>query len=138
MALNLFHLGVLFPLGALNNVSSNNIHELAVQYNDAVFLDVWLQATGTLLSTVFFVVLVTLTGATYRLAGWMTMIASTLILVIGHVENLFTLTAVLTAQREHIETAMLAFDFAAGNRAFGTLFYMVAVPALYLSQGSVL
>jgi hypothetical protein len=68
----------------------------------------------------------------------MTLIASTLILVIGHVENLFTLTAVVTAQREHIETAMLAFDFAAGNRAFGTLFYMVAVPALYLSLGSVL
>jgi hypothetical protein len=112
---------------------------LATQYHSAIFLDAWLQGVGALLSVVFFVALVHLSGAGSRFAGWMVMIASTSLLAAALGDVIFTVAATNAAMAGHAATAQVAFDFVAGpTEAFDYGFLFVPAPSVILSLGAVL
>src|SRR5260221_13135296 len=68
-----FGVGFAFGLAQLPpNATIAQVVRVATQYHDAWFLGAWLQATGSLLSVVFFLALVHSAGGAARLAGMLT------------------------------------------------------------------
>jgi hypothetical protein len=138
--LGLYYSTVLIPQSLVpGSLTAAQLTDLAVRYHDVIFLDAWLQAIGSLLSVVFFVGLVKLSGAENRFAGLMTIIASTVLLVVALGDVTFTVAAAQAASIGHTETAQVAFDFVAGPaEAFDYTFLVAPAPFLILSLGTVL
>ncbi|HKW41085.1 MAG TPA: hypothetical protein VJN39_07545 [Gemmatimonadales bacterium] len=70
------------------------LRDFAVRHHDAIVLGGWLQGIGSLLIVVFAIGLVHLADATSRMAGWLTLLAGALIVMVSLVEVTFYLGAV--------------------------------------------
>ncbi|HEY7340461.1 MAG TPA: hypothetical protein VH591_06250 [Ktedonobacterales bacterium] len=129
-----YYYSVPFPLPPASATPAQVV-QFALHYHDAVFLDTWIQAVGSLLTTVFFLALVFLAGATIRFAGWMTMLASALTLATALAEGTFALAAVQAGMIGHEQTAVTCLDL---TNVFVHVFLIVPAPLLLLAVGSAL
>ncbi len=135
LALGVYYSGILIPeQSGMSNFTMPKLKEFIVHYRVAIFCDAYLQAIGTLLSVIFFIGLVYLSGSGRRFAGWMVLITSSVILSIALIDVTFTVAAVNTALAGHTDTMRMAVDFITGStEAFDYTFLFVPAPLLIIS-----
>jgi hypothetical protein len=102
-------------------------------YQNTIFFDAWLLATGSLLQVVFAIALVYLAGAANRFWGMFTMLAAVAILSVSLFDAAFTIAAVEAAANGHPATSLVCFDLTNSMRHV----FLVA-PSLFLPLGAVL
>jgi hypothetical protein len=92
----------------------------------------WLQAVGPVFIVLFAFALVTLAGATHRLAGWMTMFGAMTLMTVSLIEITFYISGmfILPAMMPAISIKIVY--------AVQHLYFMVAAPALFFPLGIVL
>jgi len=87
-----FGVGFSTGLAQLSSAATQTqVVSVATQYHTLWYLGTWLQATGSLLSVVFFLALVQKSGATARLAGLLTTVGSAVLLAVVLIEGVFTI-----------------------------------------------
>lgn len=135
-------LGTYFGVGAsigLTQLSSSasqaQIISAATQYHTMWFLGTWLQATGSLLSVIFFIALAQRAGATTRLAGLLTMLGSTVLLAVVLLEGVFTMDLAQAAVDGHQLASVTSFDI---MTVFTYVYPIVPAPLIFLSLGPIL
>src|SRR5664279_6220366 len=77
------YFGIGFSVGLAQlpaSATNDQILSVATQYYNLWFLGTWLQATGSLLSVVFFIALIHEAGAATRLEGMLTVLGSAVLL----------------------------------------------------------
>jgi hypothetical protein len=105
--------------------------------HDAILVSAWLQTTGALLIALFALGTVHLAGAQARLSGWVTLLASTVVVGLSLLDSAFIIAAV-KASSSHPATAIVSYDLIVGptNDAVGRTF-LLTLP-LILPLGVVL
>jgi hypothetical protein len=96
----------------------------------------WLQATGALLSIVFFLVLLQLGNGWGRLAGAATIAGSALLLAVVVIEAAFLEAVPAAAQAG--DAATVATTFALSNGVFARIFPLAPAPLLFAGIGMLL
>ena len=93
---------------------------------------------GQRLCVLFALGVVSLAGAMTRLAGWVTLLASAVILTLSLIDAAFTISAAEAVTHGHAATASVGFDLidGPGNDAVGRVFLIA--PPLLLPLGAVL
>lgn len=117
------------------DATAAQVASVAIQYHNTWFLGAWIQATGTLLSVVFFIALIHLAGAATRLAGMLTLLGSAVLLAIVLVEGAFTIDLAQAAANGHLETALTSYDLMG---VFIHIYPFAPAPLIFLSLGAVL
>jgi hypothetical protein len=130
-ALGIYY-SVPFPLPPPNATLEQLINGLR-GYQNTIFFDSWLLATGSLLQVVFAIALVHLAGAATRFWGMFTMLASAAILSVSLFDAAFTIAAVEAAANGHPNTSLVCFDLTNSMRHV----FLVA-PSLFLPLGATL
>lgn len=102
------------------------------QYHNSIVIGAWLQAVSPFLIILFALAIVHLAGATMRLAGWMTIVAGTILVMVSLIEVTFYLSAV---NGNPATTGLMSLDLIA---AVQHLYSMVAAPTLFLTLGIVI
>src|SRR5258708_6509117 len=97
-----------------------------------MFLGAWLQATGSLLSVVFFLALVHRAGGAARLAGMLTILGSAVLLAVVLIEGVFTMDLAQAAANGHPETALTSFDI---MTVFIHIYPIAPAPIIFLALG---
>lgn len=108
---------------------------MAMQYQKMWYLGTWLQATGSLLSVIFFLALVHRAGAATRLAGMLTMLGSAVLLAVVLIEGVFTIDLAQAAVNGHQVTSLTSFDL---MTVFTHIYPIVPAPVIFLALGTVL
>lgn len=114
---------------------TDQVVDVGRSHRDLLFLGTWLQATGALLSVVFFLGLAHMAGATTRLAGMVLITGAAVLLGVVVAEGVFTLTWATAAAAGDQGSARASFDLMA---SFIRVFPIVPAPAVYLSLGAAL
>lgn len=107
--------------------------DFGVRHHDGIVLGAWLQGMGSLLIVLFTIVLVHLAGATQRVAGWITLLAASTILMVSLVEITFYLGAVRAT-----ELGDTASGLASNNLIQAVQHVFLIAPAVLLPLGFVL
>ncbi len=132
------YFGVGFSAGLAQLSSSATMAQVvsvATQHHTLWFLGTWLQATGSLLSVVFFLALVQRAGATARLAGLLTILGSAVLLAVVLIEGVFTIDLAQAAVNGHQVTSLTSFDI---MTVFTYLYPIVPAPVIFLALGTIL
>ena len=116
--------------GPPSNATSAQLIAFGNQYYTSILWGAWLQAVGPLLTVLFAFAIVSLAGATTRLAGLMTLFGGTILMMVSLVEITFYICALNTAT-----TALISLDLI---HAVQHLYFIVAAPALFLPLGVVI
>src|SRR5215467_3223408 len=95
----------------------------------------WLQSTGTLLCVVFFLSLVRLAGASARMAGMLTMVASAVLLAVVLVEGAFLIAVPVAASAGDLTAVSTTFELS--NGVFLRVFPLAPATATYAALGLV-
>lgn len=103
---------------------------------DLLYAGVWLQATGTLLSVIFFLTIVHLARATNRLSGLIAIVAAASLLTVVLVEGTF-LAAIPQAVSAR-DTATFTTAFALSNGVFIRIYPLAPASVTYLALGTVI
>jgi small basic protein len=130
-ALGIYY-SVPFPLPPPDATLDQLIRDLR-GYQNTIFFDAWLLATGSLLQVVFAIALVYLAGAANGFWGMFTMLAAVAILSVSLFDSAFTIAAVEAAANGHPATSLVCFDMTNSMRHV----FLVA-PSLFLPLGAVL
>ena len=93
----------------------------------------WLQATGALLSIVFFLVLLQLSGSWNTLAGLVTIVGAALLLAVVVIEAAFLEAVPMAAAAG--DRATVAATFALSNGVFARIFPLAPAPLLFAGIG---
>lgn len=109
------------------------LRDFAVRHHDAIVLGGWLQGIGSLLIVVFAIGLVHLADATNRMAGWLTLLAGAIIVMVSLVEVTFYLGAV-----QGTELGDTASALASDNLRKAVQHVFLIAPALLLPLAFVL
>jgi hypothetical protein len=117
------------------DASVAQVAAVATRYHDKWLLGAWLQATGSLLSVVFFLGLVHLAGGPARLAGLLTLLGSAVLLAVVLIEGVFTIDLALAAANGHPETALSSYDLMG---VFIHIFPLAPAPLIFLALGTLL
>lgn len=131
-------MGVGFSVGLAQlpaTASLAQVMSAAIRYHNLWFLGTWLQATGSLLSVVFFLALVQRAGATTHQAGLLTILGATVLLSLVLVEGVFTVDLAQAAVDGHQIASLTSFDI---MTVFISIYPIVPAPLIYLALGSVL
>lgn len=140
LALGVYYSGIMVPIqtgGA--DVSIEQTANLIVHNQVAIFWDAYLQGLGTLLTVIYFIRLVYLSGSGGQFSGWIVIITSTVMLTIALLDVTFTVAAVNSALAKHYETLRVTFDLITGStEAFDYTFLFIPAPLLIISLGMVL
>jgi hypothetical protein len=120
---------VIFPFPQAN-ATSTQLAQSITQYGTYYLLAAWLQGTGTLLSVIFVLGLLYLSKAWMRFSGWVTFLASTIVLVLSLTEGSYFLDTVLATANDHPEAALTSFDL---SFVFIHLFFIA--PSILLPLG---
>lgn len=115
--------------------TQTQVVSVATQYHTLWYLGTWLQATGSLLSVVFFLALVQKSGATARLAGLLTIVGSAVLLAVVLIEGVFTIDLAQAAANGHLETSLTSFDL---MTVFTYIYPIVPAPVIFLGLGTIL
>ncbi|HKO23378.1 MAG TPA: hypothetical protein VJY65_01415 [Chloroflexota bacterium] len=102
------------------------------RYEASIHIGAWLQAVSPVLIILFALALVHQAGATTRLAGWMTIVGGTILVMTSLVEVTLYLSAV---NGNPATTGLMSLDLIA---AVQHLYSMVVAPAVFLPLGAVL
>lgn len=132
------YFGVGFSLGLAQlppNATLAQVLSVATQYQSMWFLGAWLQATGSLLSVIFFLALVHRAGAATRLAGMLTMLGSAVLLAVVLIEGVFTMDLAQAAANGHQATSLTSFDL---MTVFTHIYPIAPAPVIFLALGTVL
>jgi len=140
--LGILFLGLYFGVGAAIGLASlppgastEQVLHVATQYQNVWMLGAWLQATGSLLSVIFFLGLVQLTGASSRLSGMLTLLGSAVLLGVVLIEGVFTIDLAQAAADGHQATSVSSFDL---MTVFTHIYPIVPAPLIFLSLGTIL
>jgi hypothetical protein len=138
--LSIYFSGILVPKNLMTALTSvTQLSDLVTKHQSAILLDAWLMGIGSLLSVIFYVGIVHVSGAITRFSGLLTIIASTVVLAIALVDVTFMVEAANAAILGHADTTKVAFDFIAGRgEAFDYTFIFGPAPMLITSIGIVL
>lgn len=115
------------------NATIPQLRAFAIQHHDAIVLGGWLQGIGSSLMVVFAIGVVHLADAANRMAGWLTLFAGTLIVMVSLVEVTFYLGAV-----QGTESGDTASALASGNLIKAVQHVFLIAPALLLPLSFVL
>src|SRR5215469_16559187 len=97
-----FGIGFSVGLAQLSSAATMaQVVSVATQYHTLWYLGTWLQATGSLLSVVFFLALVQQARATARLAGLLTIVGCAVLLAVVLIEGVFTIDLAQAAAKWH-------------------------------------
>ena len=118
--------------GPPSNATSAQLIAFGNQYYTSILWGAWLQAVGPLLTVLFAFAIVSLAGATTRLAGLMTMFGGTILMMVSLVEITFYISALFS---NTATTALISLDLI---HAVQHLYFIVAAPALFLPLGVVI
>jgi hypothetical protein len=118
--------------GPPSNATSAQLIAFGNQYFTSILWGAWLQAVGPLLTVLFAFAIVSLAGATTRLAGLMTMFGGTILMMVSLVEITFYISALYS---NPATTALISLDLI---HAVQHLYFIVAAPALFLPLGAVI
>jgi hypothetical protein len=94
-----------------------------------------LQATGSLLSVIFFLGLVQLAGGVSRLSGVLTLLGSAVLLGVVLIEGAFTIDLAQAAVDGHPAASVTSFDV---MTVFTHIYPIVPAPLIFLSLGTIL
>lgn len=109
------------------------LRAFAIQHHNGIVLGGWLQGIGSTLIVVFAIGLVHLADATNRLAGWLTLLAGAMIVMVSLVEVTFYLGAV-----QGTEIGDTASALASDNLRKAVQHVFLIAPALLLPVSFVL
>ena len=114
------------------------ITQFVLHHHAAILATAWLQGFGPFPYVLFALGVVYLAGAMTRLAGWVTLLASAVILTLSLIDAAFTISAAEAVAHGHAVTASASFDLidGPGNDAAGRVFLIA--PPLLLPLGAVL
>ncbi len=134
-------LTVYFAAPALTNwpyagASAAHLTTYANTHQTLFFAGAWFQATGTLLSIVFFLAIVQLAGAATRLPGLVVIVASAALLGLVLVEAALLMEVPLAAAHEDSATVVTTFDLS--NGVFARVFPLAPASAAYIGLGAVI
>jgi hypothetical protein len=131
-----FGVGFSTGLAQLSSAATQTqVVSVATQYHTLWYLGTWLQATGSLLSVVFFLALVQKSGATARLAGLLTTVGSAVLLAVVLIEGVFTIDLAQAAANGHLETSLTSFDL---MTVFTYIYPIVPALVIFLGLGTIL
>ena len=131
-----FGVGFSTGLAQLSSAATQTqVVSVATQYHTLWYSGTWLQATGSLLSVVFFLALVQKSGATARLAGLLTTVGSAVLLAVVLIEGVFTIDLAQAAANGHLETSLTSFDL---MTVFTYIYPIVPAPVIFLGLGTIL
>jgi hypothetical protein len=102
------------------------------QYFTSILWGAWLQAVGPVLIVLFAFAIVILSGATTRLAGWMTMFGGSVLMTVSLIEITFYIGAVQT-NPSTMGGISLALIYSVQH-----LYFIVGAPALFIPLGIVI
>jgi hypothetical protein len=108
---------------------------VATQYHNLWFLGAWIQATGSLLSVIFYLGLVQRAGGVARLAGMLTLLGSAVLLAVVLIEGVFTIDLAQAAANGHQVTSLTTYDL---MTVFVHVYPIVPAPLIYLALGTIL
>lgn len=134
-------LTIYFAAPALTNwpyagASAAHLTAYANQHQTLFFAGAWFQATGTLLSIVFFLAIVQLAGAAARLPGLIVIVASAALLGLVLVEAAMLMEVPLAAANGDAATVVTTFDLS--NGVFARIFPLAPASAAYVGLGAVI
>jgi hypothetical protein len=134
-------LTVYFAAPALTNwpyagASAAHLTAYANSHQTLFFAGAWFQATGTLLSIIFFLAIVELAGAATRLPGLVVIVASAALLGLVLVEAALLMEVPLAAANGDAATVVTTFDLS--NGVFARVFPMAPASAAYVGLGVVI
>jgi hypothetical protein len=105
------------------------------QYHELLYAGSWLQATGALLSVIFFLALAGRASTQESMAARIVQLGSAVLVAVVLAEAVFTFTWVGAAVNGQIASSRASFDLMA---AFVRVFPIVPAPAIYLPLGLLL
>ena len=132
------YFGVGFSIGLAQlppDATVAQVVSVATRYHTLWFLGTWLQATGSLLSVVFFLALVHRAGAAVRLAGLLTSLGSAVLLAVVLIEGIFTIDLAQAAVNGHQVTSLTSFDI---MTVFTHIYPIAPAPVIFLALGTIL
>lgn len=132
------YFGVGFSVGLAQlppDTSAAQVVSLGKEYRNLWFLGTWLQATGSLLSVVFFLALVQRAGRIVSLAGLLTIVGCAVLLAVVLLEGVFTIDLAQAAVSGHPTTALASFDIMS---VFTYVYPIVPAPVIFLALGTIL
>jgi len=132
------YFGVGFSVGLAQLPSAATqarVVSVATQYHTLWYLGTWLQATGSLLSVVFFLALVQRAGQTASLAGLLTVVGSAVLLAVVLMEGVFTIDLAQAAANGHQATSLTSFDL---MTVFSYIYPIVPAPMIFLGLSTIL
>lgn len=132
------YFGVGFSIGLAQlppDATMAQVVSVATRYHTLWFLGTWLQATGSLLSVVFFLALVHRAGAAVRLAGLLTSLGSAVLLAVVLIEGVFTIDLAQAAVNGHQVTSLTSFDI---MTVFTHIYPIAPAPVIFLALGTIL
>jgi len=134
-------LTVYFAAPALTNwpyagASATQLTTYANHHQTLFFAGAWFQATGTLLSIVFFLAIVQLAGAATRLPGLVVIVASAALVGLVLVEAALLMEVPLAAANGDSATVVTTFDLS--NGVFARVFPLAPASAAYVGLGVVI
>jgi len=132
------YFGVGFSVGLAQlppDTTAAQVVSIGREYRNLWFLGTWLQATGSLLSVVFFLALVQRAGRTTSLAGLLTIVGSAVLLAVVLVEGVFTIDLAQAAVNGHPTTSLASFDIMS---VFTYVYPIVPAPVIFLALGTIL
>src|SRR5436190_14198238 len=132
------YFGVGFSVGLAQlppDTTAAQVVSIGREYRNLWFLGTWLQATGSLLSVVFFLALVPRAGRTASLSGLLTIVGSAVLLAVVLVEGVFTIDLAQAAVIGHPTTSLTSFDIMS---VFTYVYPIVPAPVIFLALGTIL
>ena len=132
------YFGVGFSIGLAQlppGATMAQVVSVATQYHNLWLLGAWLQATGSLLSVVFFLALVHRAGAAARLAGMLTLLGSAVLLAVVLIEGVFTIDLTQAAVNGHQVTSLTSYDI---MTVFTHIYPIAPAPVIFLALGTIL
>lgn len=113
--------------------SAARLSAYALDHQALFYAGAWLQTTGTLLSVIFFLALVRMTGAARGLPATLVIVTATSLLSIVLVESAFMVAVPMAASAGDIAT--VATTFALSNGVFVRVFPLAPSSATYIALG---
>ena len=132
------YFGVGFSVGLAQlppDTTAAQVVSVGKEFRNLWFLGTWLQATGSLLSVVFFLALVHRSGRPASLAGLLTIVGSAVLLAVVLVEGVFTIDLAQAAVNGHPTTSLTSFDIMS---VFTYVYPIVPAPVIFLALGTIL
>jgi len=115
------------------NLDLAQLRAFAIQHHDLIVMGGWLQGMGSLLLVLFAIGLVHLADATHQLAGWITLLAGAVILMVSLTEITFYLGAAQAVENGDVTSGLVS------NALIKAVQHVFLIaPALLLPVGFVL